>query len=81
MTENITHNLKIIHNRIQAACEKSGRNPDEVRLLLATKTVDSDRIIFALKQGETLVGENKSVRRLQSVIRKFILLDIYKPIK
>ncbi len=59
MTENITHNLKIIHNRIQAACEKSGRNPDEVRLLLATKTVDSDRIIFALKQGETLVGENK----------------------
>ncbi len=59
MTENITHNLKVIHNRIQAACKKVSRNPDEVRLLLATKTVDSDRIKFALELGETLVGENK----------------------
>lgn len=59
MSETITHNLKTIHDRIQAACKKAGRNPDEVRLLLATKTVDSDRIKFALQQGETLVGENK----------------------
>lgn len=59
MSETITQNLKTIHNRIQAACKKSGRNPEEVRLLLATKTVESDRIKFALNQGETLVGENK----------------------
>lgn len=59
MSETITHNLKTIHDRIRAACKKAGRNPDEVRLLLATKTVDSDRIKFALQQGETLVGENK----------------------
>ncbi|WP_310993730.1 YggS family pyridoxal phosphate-dependent enzyme [Aequorivita marina] len=60
MSETITQNLKTIHKRIQAACKKAGRNPDEVRLLLATKTVDSDRINFALQQGETLVGENKA---------------------
>lgn len=59
MSDTITHNLKIIHNRIQSACKRAGRNPDEVRLLLATKTVDSNRIKFALEQGETLVGENK----------------------
>lgn len=64
MSEFITENLKTIHNRIQSACKKVGRNPDEVRLLLATKTVDFERIIFALQQGETLVGENK-VQELQ----------------
>jgi len=41
------------------ACEKTHRNPEEVRLLLATKTVDSERINFALQQGATLIGENK----------------------
>lgn len=57
--ENIIHNLNIIHNRIQLACKKANREPENVRLLLATKTVDSDRINFALQQGENLVGENK----------------------
>ena len=59
MSESIVHNLKTIHARIEAACEKSGRSADEVRLLLATKTVDSEQIIFALQQGESLIGENK----------------------
>lgn len=59
MWDTITKNLKTIHNRIQSACKRAGRNPEEVRLLLATKTVDSERIKFALEQGESLVGENK----------------------
>jgi len=57
--ENIGHNLKIIHNRIEQACKKANRNTANVRLLLATKTVDSNRINFALKKGENLIGENK----------------------
>lgn len=64
MSETIIANLKTINNRIEAACIKSGRNRDEVRLLLATKTVDAERINLALSQGETLVGENK-VQELQ----------------
>jgi hypothetical protein len=59
MTDTVTLNLRTIHNRIQTACKRAGRNSDEVRLLLATKTVDSERIKYALQQGETLVGENK----------------------
>ena len=59
MSETITQNLRTIHKRIQAACKRAGRNPDEVRLLLATKTVDSNLIKFALQHGETLIGENK----------------------
>jgi hypothetical protein len=59
MTTHISGNLNIIHNRIVKACENSKRNPKEVRLLLATKTVDSNKILFALEQGELLIGENK----------------------
>lgn len=59
MSDIITNNLKIIHDRIQCACKRVGRNPNGVRLLLATKTVDSERIKFALNEGEKLVGENK----------------------
>lgn len=59
MKEDILHNLEIINNRIKKACEKAGRNPDEVRLLLATKTVSADRIKTALQNGQTLIAENK----------------------
>ncbi|MCG7503244.1 YggS family pyridoxal phosphate-dependent enzyme [Tenacibaculum sp. Mcav3-52] len=57
--DTIQNNLNIIHQRIQFACKKANRNPKNVRLLLATKTVDTDKINFALEQGENLVGENK----------------------
>jgi len=57
--ESIISNLKIIRYRMKHACEKTNRNPEDVRLLLATKTVDSEHINFALQQGETLIGENK----------------------
>ncbi|BAP32126.1 alanine racemase [Chryseobacterium sp. StRB126] len=59
MKEDILHNLKIINTRIQNACEKAGRNPDEVKLLLATKTVSAERIKIALENGQTLIAENK----------------------
>ncbi|MGU3377087.1 YggS family pyridoxal phosphate-dependent enzyme [Chryseobacterium sp. M5A1_1a] len=59
MKEDILHNLEIINNRIKNACEKTGRNPNEVKLLLATKTVSAERIKIALENGETLIAENK----------------------
>ena len=55
----IENNLQIIKKRIERACKHSGRNQNDVRLLLATKTVDTDRINYALEQGESLIGENK----------------------
>lgn len=59
MKENILHNISIINDRIKKACEKAGRDPKEVRLLLATKTVSADRIKIALENDETLIAENK----------------------
>ncbi|PTT42554.1 YggS family pyridoxal phosphate-dependent enzyme [Chryseobacterium sp. HMWF028] len=59
MKEDILHNLTVINDRIKNACEKSGRGTDEVRLLLATKTVSAERIKIALEYGQTLIAENK----------------------
>lgn len=59
MKEDLLHNLEIINQRIKNACEKAGRNADEVKLLLATKTVSAERIKLALENGETLIAENK----------------------
>ncbi|MDQ0782177.1 uncharacterized pyridoxal phosphate-containing UPF0001 family protein [Chryseobacterium sp. W4I1] len=59
MKEDILHNLELIHERINKACEKAGRKPDEVRLLLATKTVSAEHIKTALENGQLLIAENK----------------------
>ncbi|MCC9063341.1 YggS family pyridoxal phosphate-dependent enzyme [Flavobacterium piscisymbiosum] len=59
MKEMIISNLKEVHDRIEAACKLSGRNPLDVQLLLATKTVPADKIRIAIEAGETLIGENK----------------------
>lgn len=75
MSELILKNLHRVHNRIRAACERSNRDPSEVQLLLATKTVDPDRILFALKQGENLLGENK----VQELTRKGPALKKLRP--
>ncbi len=69
MNENelITQNILKIRERIHSACELSKRNPSEVRLLLATKTVTAKRIKMAFESGCTLIGENK----IQEVREKY----------
>jgi pyridoxal phosphate enzyme (YggS family) len=63
----ILTNITQIKKRMALACEKSGRNPNEVRLLLAVKTVSAENIRIAIESGETLTGENK----VQEVKEKF----------
>ena len=63
----IAENISKIRARIEKACKYANRNPDEVKLLLATKTVDSERIKEAFSHGETLIAENK----VQEVKQKF----------
>ena len=59
MNEEIINNIVVIQERIKKACNESGRNTDEVKLLLATKTVPVKRIQIALQAGQTLIAENK----------------------
>lgn len=57
--ENITKNIDHILSRIETACKISGRNSNDVKLLMATKTVSAENIKLALEYGQTLIGENK----------------------
>lgn len=57
--DTIAQNLKFVQERINKACEVAGRDPKEVKLLLATKTVEPTRIQQAFSLGYTLIAENK----------------------
>lgn len=55
----VTDNLKQIERNIQAACERSGRLRDEVRLIAVTKYVTAERAAEALEAGIIDLGENR----------------------
>lgn len=55
----IQENISYIVRRIEEACKIAGRNPNDIQVLLATKTVQPERIIEAFSYGYTLIGENK----------------------
>lgn|SRR5690554_3933885 len=59
MENTVEVNLKQIQSRINKACQQSNRSRESVRLLMATKTVNTERIKVALQKGELLIGENK----------------------
>jgi len=59
MEQSIRHNLALIQQRIDSACTSAGRSPDEVQLLLATKTIEPSRIALAISAGYPLIAENK----------------------
>ncbi|MDM1547036.1 YggS family pyridoxal phosphate-dependent enzyme [Empedobacter falsenii] len=59
MNEEILNNITDIRKRINNACINSNRNSNEIKLLLATKTVPAERIKIALQAGYTLIAENK----------------------
>ncbi len=54
----IRENIEEIRRRIESACHRSGRNPDEVTLLAVSKTFSAAVVEEALEAGLTDVGEN-----------------------
>ena len=69
----IIDNIAQIRNRIKEAALSVGRNPDDIKLLLATKTVSAENIKVALEAGESIIGENKA-QELKSKYNE--LLDV-----
>lgn len=67
----IAGNIATIKSRIKNAAVRSGRDPNKIELLLATKTVSAEHIRIALETGETLIGENK----VQELVQKAPLLQ------
>lgn len=62
----IEYNLDVIRENIAESAIKSGRKPEEVRLMAVTKTVDPIFINYAIDYGIDLIGEN----RVQEMLRK-----------
>ena len=57
--QNIEHNIKVIKEKIAAAAIESGRNPEDIKLMAVTKTVEPVFINHAIECGIDLIGENK----------------------
>lgn len=55
----IEENLRRINDEIASAAINGGRNPEDIRLMAVTKTVESRFINHALNCGVDLIGENK----------------------
>ncbi|MBN2444197.1 MAG: YggS family pyridoxal phosphate-dependent enzyme [Spirochaetales bacterium] len=57
--ETFKHNLKKINARIEDACDRSARDPHEVKIMAVTKTFPASYVEIAQKGGIKLFGENK----------------------
>lgn len=57
--DQITANLEDVRARVAHAAAAADREPDEITLLLATKTMPADRVAAAIRAGARVIGENK----------------------
>ena len=68
----IAENLKRVRENIGNAAVKAGRDPAEITLLAATKTVPPELVNHAVSLGVRAIGEN----RVQEFLEKAPLLDL-----
>lgn len=55
----VTEKLDIIKQNIEAACSRSGRSADDVKVIAVTKYVSSERAAEAVQAGVRRLGENR----------------------
>lgn len=70
VTTDLHKRLKLVHGRIEAAANRSGRSPHDITLLAITKTRPADILRQALDLGIRDLGEN----RVQEADAKIIAL-------
>jgi pyridoxal phosphate enzyme (YggS family) len=51
--------LRSVRERIKNSAIKSGRKPDDIKLIAVSKTIELERIIEAVQAGVTILGENR----------------------
>ncbi|MCF6159400.1 MAG: YggS family pyridoxal phosphate-dependent enzyme [wastewater metagenome] len=66
----IKENLERVRQNIAHAAMKAGKRPEDITLVMATKTVDAERIREAIREGEHRIGEN----RVQEALKKYQVL-------
>ena len=70
--KSVKENYEEIVARIADAAIKSGRNPEDITFLAATKTVDAEIINYAISLGLKFIGENK----VQELLSKYDNYDL-----
>ena len=63
----VAENLKTIRERVDAACERAGRRPEEVTLIAVSKTKPPSMLQEAYGAGARDFGENK----VQEILEKY----------
>lgn len=69
--QEIRDNISSISQDIRDICIRTGKDPDSVTIVAVTKTIDTDRINYAIGYGIQNIGENK----VQEVMAKFDNVD------
>lgn len=69
--KSVKENYEEIVARIAEAAIKSGRKPEDITFLAATKTVDAEIINYAISLGLGFIGENK----VQELLSKYEQYD------
>ena len=67
----IKNNLLKIQEKVILACQRVGRNPDEVTLIAVSKTQPNQAILEAMEAGQLHFGEN----RMQELQQKMELIN------
>ncbi len=57
--EDVRANLERVRERIARAAQRSGRRPEDILLIVVSKTVPVDRLRDAIAAGVTALGENR----------------------
>ncbi|HKQ35507.1 MAG TPA: YggS family pyridoxal phosphate-dependent enzyme, partial [Nitrospiraceae bacterium] len=58
LTATVASRLQAVKDRIAKAALSAGRAPDEITLLVASKTQPAERVREAWHAGQTIFGEN-----------------------
>ncbi len=58
MVNVISENIRRVKQKIDDACLRVGRSPEEVTLVAVTKTVGINKILAAISAGHSVFGEN-----------------------
>lgn len=66
MRRKLADNLKRIRDRIEAACQRARRRPEDITLVAVTKTVEIDVIRATIEAGQFELGES----RVQELVKR-----------
>lgn len=65
--QKIKDNIISISQNIRDICTRTGKDPDSITIIAVTKTIDPDRINYAIGCGIQNIGENK----VQEIMAKY----------